>query len=96
MVNPVIENLEDIAKVIASCDIIIGIDSAMIHLAGAMNKQGLVLLSCHWDYRWGLNETGTSPLYPTISMTRQEKMGDWTVPIISAKEYIENFIRTRN
>ena len=94
MVNPVIENLEDIAKVIASCDIIIGIDSAMIHLAGAMKKTGLVLLSCHWDYRWGLNKTGPSPLYPTINMTRQEKMGDWTVPIMSAREYIENFIRT--
>jgi tetratricopeptide (TPR) repeat protein len=67
----------DTAAVIAQLDVVIAVDTAVAHLAGAMGKPLLLLLPFAADFRW-LRERGDSPWYPTARLFRQLKFGDWT------------------
>ncbi len=66
----------DTASVIAGLDLVITVDTAVAHLAGAMGKPVWVLLAHNPDWRWMLERTD-SPWYPTMKLFRQPKMDDW-------------------
>jgi tetratricopeptide (TPR) repeat protein len=66
----------DTAAVIANLDLVITIDSAVAHLAGAMGKPTRVLLPLSADWRWGTDRTDC-PWYPTMRLFRQTTAGDW-------------------
>ena len=65
------------AAVMAELDLIICVDSAVAHLAGALGKPVWVLLSFAPDWRWGW-EGETSPWYPSARLFRQEYGETWT------------------
>jgi tetratricopeptide (TPR) repeat protein len=71
-----INNFEDTAAIIENMDLIISIDTSLVHLAGALGKKALVLLSWSPDWRW-LSEGATNPWYPTATLFRQPSAGDW-------------------
>ena len=64
------------AGLIAQLDLVITVDTAVAHLAGAMGKRVWVLLPCAADYRWLLGRPD-SPWYPTMQLFRQARFGDW-------------------
>jgi tetratricopeptide (TPR) repeat protein len=64
------------AGLIANLDLVITIDSAVAHLAGAMGKETWLLLPYIPDWRWLLTREDT-PWYPTLRLFRQRKSGDW-------------------
>lgn len=66
---------------IASLDVLVTVDTAVAHLAGAMGRQVLLLLPTHGDWRWNLNHETTTPWYPSITVLRQSAAGDWSGPI---------------
>jgi Flp pilus assembly protein TadD len=70
----------DTAALIANLDLVISIDSAAAHLAGAMGKAAWVMLTFDADWRWLLGRWD-SPWYPKMRLFRQEEIGDWTRPI---------------
>jgi ADP-heptose:LPS heptosyltransferase len=70
----------DTASLIVNLDLVISIDSAAAHLAGAMGKAVWVMLTFDADWRWMAGRPD-SPWYPTMRLFRQEKMGDWARPI---------------
>jgi tetratricopeptide (TPR) repeat protein len=71
-----LDDFSDTAAVLALCDMVIAIDTAVVHLAGAMGRPVWVLLPFAPDWRWGL--TGeTTPWYPTARLFRQTSPGDW-------------------
>ena len=70
----------DTAALIDGLDLIITIDSAVAHLAGAMGKPVWLLLKDVPDWRW-LHDRADSPWYPTMRLFRQPLRGAWGAPI---------------
>lgn len=70
------EDFADTAAAIENLDIVVSVDTAVLHLAGAMGKPVWALLSFSPDWRWMLNRRD-SPWYPTMKLFRQEKRGQW-------------------
>jgi hypothetical protein len=66
----------DVAAVLPALDLVIGCDSALVHLAGAMGLPVWVLLSTVSDWRW-LREREDSPWYPSLRLFRQRTVHDW-------------------
>ena len=64
------------AGLVQNLDLIITVDTATAHLAGAMGKPVWVLLPLLPDWRWMLDRDD-SPWYPTMRLFRQERIGQW-------------------
>ena len=80
------------AEFVASLDLVITIDSAMAHLAGALGKPVWVLLPYAPDWRWMLSREH-SHWYPSAALFRQSTPGDWSAPIQKISEKLPNFCR---
>ena len=74
--HPEIKNLADTAAFLANLDLLITIDSAPLHLAGALGKPVWGLITSNPDWRWLLNRQD-SPWYPSLRLFRQQSRGDW-------------------
>jgi hypothetical protein len=73
------EGLQDFgetAAVIANLDLVITVDTAIGHLAGALGKPVWIMLPKASDWRWMLKRSD-SPWYPTARLFRQETPGAW-------------------
>ncbi len=66
----------DTAAVMQSLDLVISVDSAPAHLAGALARPVWIALKSVPDWRWMLGREDT-PWYPTARLFRQDKAGDW-------------------
>ena len=80
-----ISDFEDTAGLIENLDLVISVDTAVAHLAGALGKPVWTLLSYAADWRWMLNRDD-SPWYPTMRLFRQLSMGDWKSVIAQVAE----------
>ncbi len=75
-----LRDFADTAALIAQLDLVIAVDTAVAHLAGAMGKQVWVLLPHAPDWRWMLGRED-SPWYPTMRLFRQSRPADWSTVI---------------
>lgn len=74
--NDQIRDFADTAQIVAGLDLVICVDTAVAHLAGAMGKRAWVLLPFVADCRW-MERREDSPWYPTMRLFRQRRPGDW-------------------
>jgi hypothetical protein len=75
-----LRDFADTAAVVAGLDLVITVDTAVAHLAGALGRPVWLLLAQGGDWRW-LAVDGPSPQtslwYPTMRLFRQPSPGDW-------------------
>ena len=73
---PALGDFADTAAVISNLDLVISVDTAAAHLAGALGKPVWLLLPYVPEWRWLLDRED-SPWYPTMRLFRQQTSGDW-------------------
>jgi tetratricopeptide (TPR) repeat protein len=71
-----LEDFADTAALCAQCDLMIAVDTSVAHLAGALARPVWILLPWVADWRW-LKDRSDNPWYPTATLYRQERSGDW-------------------
>jgi hypothetical protein len=83
-----VSSFADSAALIHTLDVVLSVDTAVAHLAGALGRPVWVMLNQFGlDWRWLLGRDD-SPWYPTARLFRQPKMGDWQ----SVTDQIEKYL----
>ena len=73
---PELKDFAETAAVIRNMDLVVSVDTAVAHLAGALGHQVWTLLPFMPDWRW-LFDRDDSPWYPSMRLFRQKTAGDW-------------------
>jgi len=91
-----LEDFADTAAVITCLDLVIGVDTGVVHLAGALGKPCWVLLPDYrTDWRW-LKDRTDSPWYPqTLRLFRQTQAGGWFSLIATVADALERWVKER-
>ena len=71
-----LSNFDETAAIMANLGMTIAVDTAPVHLSGALARPTWLLLSFKVDWRW-LVGRDDSPWYPTMRLFNQAKVGDW-------------------
>ena len=87
-----LRDFADSAALIANLDLVVAVDTAVAHLAGAMGKAVWTLLPLAPDWRWMLQRQD-SPWYPTMRLFRQDSFGDWDGVIAKVTEALGHIPR---
>ena len=85
-----IGNFMDTAQAIARLDLVIAVDTAVAHLAGALGKPVWLLLPFEAEWRW-LLDRADSPWYPTMRLFRQNRQGDWAEVVARVAAALADF-----
>ncbi len=83
----------DTAKVVAGLDLVISVDTAVAHLAGAMARPLWLLLPKNAEWRWLLDRDDT-PWYPTARLFRQPERNDWPGLIAAVARELAQVVQT--
>lgn len=78
-----VRDFADTAAILANLDLLIAVDTATIHLAGALGVPAWLLLPFAPDWRWLLDREDT-PWYPSLRLHRQPRPGDWDTALATA------------
>ena len=93
-----LQDFAETACLIEALDLVIGVDTAVVHLAGALGRPVWLLNRADTDWRWGPgadNARNDSPWYPTLRQFRQHKAGDWEPVARAVREALMQFRDTR-
>ncbi len=78
----------DTAALIEALDLVIAVDTSVVHLAGALGRPVWVLVAYAPDWRWLLEGEGT-PWYPTARLFRQSEPGNWSGVIARVQQELQ-------
>jgi tetratricopeptide (TPR) repeat protein len=87
-----LNDFSDTAAVISHLDLIIAVDTSVVHLSGALNKSCWVMLPYAPDFRWLLGREA-SAWYPSLSLFRQPKPGDWASVVSTISSALADMIK---
>lgn len=76
-------NFADLAALISELDLVITVDTSVVHVAGALGRPTLLLLDTGHDWRW-MQHRSDSPWYPSVRLIRQAARGDWPSAVDAA------------
>ena len=78
-----LDDFDQTAALVQNLDLVISVDTAIAHLAGAMARPTWVLIPKRPDFRW-LRDRSDSPWYPTMRLFRQERSASEWSSVINA------------
>jgi tetratricopeptide (TPR) repeat protein len=84
----------DTAGVIANLDLVISVDTSVVHLAGALGAPTWALIAFSPDWRW-LENRADSPWYPGMRVIRQQKNRDWPGLMVTVKAELQKMLAAR-
>jgi Tfp pilus assembly protein PilF len=84
----------DTAAAVMNLDLVVSVDTSIVHLAGALGKPVWALIPMFADFRWvaGRND---SRWYPTMKLFRQVRQGSWGEPIEGMVRELRGYIQRR-
>jgi tetratricopeptide (TPR) repeat protein len=91
ILDKALKDFADTAAVISRLDLVITVDTAVAHLAGALGKPVWILLPFVSDWRWLPGRTD-SPWYPTARLYWQSRTGDWSRAIEQVASDLQSFL----
>jgi tetratricopeptide (TPR) repeat protein len=74
--KPEIDDFEELAGLVEALDVVVSVQTAVVHLAGALGKDCLAMLPYSPEWRYMAN-TSTMPWYRSVQLHRQAAPGDW-------------------
>lgn len=83
-----VTDFADTLAIVSSLDVVVGVDTAVIHLAGLADKPAFLLDRYDSCWRW-LSGRADSPWYPRLTIFRQTEPGDWAGPMTRAAASLE-------
>jgi len=87
-----INDFNDTANIIKELDLVISVDTSVVHLCGALNKKCWVLLpDINSDWRW-LEEGSNSPWYPSVRIFRNHNEEGWELLLKKVKSELINLL----
>lgn len=86
-----LESFYDTACVLSQLDLVITVDTAVAHVAGALNKPVWLMLQHNADFRW-LRGREDSPWYPSMTLLRQSSLGDWPSVVNQVRERLARLL----
>jgi tetratricopeptide (TPR) repeat protein len=89
---PWLDDFATTAGLMAELDLVISVDTAVAHLAGAMGRPAWTLLPFGPDWRWLLARED-SPWYPTMRLFRQKAPGDWPSAVEAMISELDKFLK---
>jgi tetratricopeptide (TPR) repeat protein len=93
--SPYLVDFAETAALIAALDLVLTVDTAVAHVAGAIGKQTWVMLSHAPDWRWLLGRDDT-PWYSSLRLFRQPAAGDWGAVAAAVATSISTWRDTRD
>jgi|GEM_PF-6838050 len=84
-----VENYLDTANIINELDLVISVDTSIIHLAGSLFKESLLLLSEANDFRWK-NDSDSNLWYPTVKILKQKEFNNWESVFEKIDKYLND------
>lgn len=86
-----VHSFADTAALMQHLDVVVGVDTAVSHLAGAMGRPTWIMLNAYaTDWRW-LTDRDSSPWYSTVRLFRQPQRGDWASVTKKVAQYLSWF-----
>lgn len=86
---------DDTAALIAACDYVLCIQTAVAHTAGGLGVPVTVMLPTATTWRYGLHHE-TIPWYRSLKIIRQAKTGSWREEIERARDQLTDFLGIRS
>jgi Tfp pilus assembly protein PilF len=93
-VSAQLNDFADTAALVSNLDLVISVDTAVAHLAGALARPVWMLVPYAPDWRWLLGRDDT-PWYPTMRLFRQPRIGDWDTVMEQVAVKLVQFAKER-
>src|SRR6185369_6297940 len=92
--DPFMSTWSDTARVVQAMDVIVTVDTAVAHLAGALGKPVLMMVTNSSDWRWNRNSEKTV-WYDSLRVIRQKKQDDWSPVIATVRDKLKGMLGER-
>ncbi len=92
--EPMAQTWRDTARLISALDVVVTVDTACAHLAGALGKPVFILITNASDWRWNRNSQ-KSVWYDSARVIRQKKQGKWGPCIAEVRRQLEGMLSER-